>query len=467
MKKCLANIVGLFLLATLGTADAAQELTSEEALVILQRMMNALPAGRWIERGVLKTNRTNSQNDGQRVLVERITSYVEPNRVLQESEVIRQTGELGMPESGTRPEVKKRIDSAKQLNMIAPPPTKMAVLMEQGRFLTYVTEPFRSAMIDESARIPYQQGNFVLSAGLFQKQGFLSQKNLGIATLSGKKDPGGSFLEVTVVRPDFTAVIAIDPKTVRPLSCTITEKNERSQLWEYEWASDGRAIPAQVTITKKSNGFSETDNFRYQLVSEVAKPEDFKVEFHYGAAVEYFPPPDSGVRGSIVYIHNPAIDVQNLVARRLQFVLSRQERKNCATAILSAVEEKFGVAFGDTSGLVHFPDANQAPGKSPVGVTSAIEIRDTVRSKSLYSEIVRTDLQHLVGLGDGTMAVMHLPNRQHFTIFVGLYQGKDVWVSQADTRRCLYILNHTDLDAWDGTTILISSKPIDLRGSRG
>ncbi len=84
-----------------------------------------------------------------------------------------------------------------------------------------------------------------------------------------------------------------------------------------------------------------------------------------------------------------------------------------------------------------------------------------VRSKGLYSEIVRTDLQHLVGLGDDAMAVMHLPNRQHFTIFVGVYAGKDVWVSQSDTRRCLYILNRTDLDAWKGTTILISSKPID------
>ncbi len=65
------------------------------------------------------------------------------------------------------------------------------------------------------------------------------------------------------------------------------------------------------------------------------------------------------------------------------------------------------------------------------------------------------------------MAILHLANRQHFTIFVGVYGGKDVWVSQSDTRKCLYILNRTDLNAWKGTTILISAKPIPLVGSAG
>lgn len=460
------SVVSIVLLAMCGSADGAQELTSEESFTIIQRMMDSLPAGQWVARGVLKTDRTESVNGGEGVLVDRITSYVEPDRVLQEFQVVRQTGKVEVPEY-LPPETEKAINTIRDLGMAAPPPTKRVVLMEKGRFLSYVSEPFHAAMIDESGRIPYHQGSFILSAGLFQKEGFLSKGKLRLATLSGRREPAGHFLEVTVTRADLTAVIALDPKTIRPLSCTISEKNERSQFWEYEWASDGRAIPAQVTITKNSKGFSRTDNFRYQLVSEAVKPEDFRVEFQYGAGVEYFPPPGSGVRGSIVYIYNPAIDAQNLVARRLQFVLSRQERKNCATAVLNAVEEKFGVAFGDTSGLVHFPDANQTPGKNPVGVTSAIEIRDMVRSRGLHSEIVRTDIEHLAALGDDTMAVMHLPNRRHFTIFVGVYGRKDVWVSQSDTRKCLYILNRTDLDAWNGTTILISSKPIDLRGSAG
>ncbi len=367
MKKSLIHVVGIVLLATSGSADGAQELTSEESLAMIQRMMDSLPTGRWIERGVLNIDYTRSQNDGQGVLVQKIKSYVEPHRVLQEFQVVSQTGAMEIPA-----QAKKAIDTAKDLGIATPPPTKRIMLIEEQRFLSYTSEPFYSAMIDESGRIPYQQGNVFLSAGLFQKQGFLSQEKLRMATLSGKKDPAGRFLEITVTRPDFTAVIAIDPQRVKPLSCTISEKNERSQLWEYEWASDGRAVPAQVTITKNSKGSSETDNFRYQLVSKTVKAEDFRVEFHYGAGVEYFPPANSGIRGSIVYRHNPFMDVQPLIARRLQFVLSRQERKNCATAILNAVEEKFGVAFGDTSNLVHFPDANQAPGKSPVGVTSAV-----------------------------------------------------------------------------------------------
>jgi hypothetical protein len=462
MKKSLIHVVGIVLLAILGSADGAQELTSEESLAMIQRMMDSLPAGQWIERGVLHIDHTRSQNDGQGVLVQKIKSYVEPHRVLQEFQVVSQTGTMEVPA-----QAKKAVDTAKDLGIATPPPTKRIMLIEEQRFLSYTSEPFHSAMIDESGRIPYQQGNLFLSAGLFQKQGFLSQEKLRIATLSGKTDGAGRFLEITVTRPDFTAVITVDPKTLRPLSCKIDEKDDRAQMREYEWANDGRPIPAQVTITKNSKGLSETDNFRYQLVSEAVKPGDFEVEFQYGAGVEYFPPSNSGIRGSIVYRHNPSIDVQALITRRVQFVLSRQERKNCATAILNAVEEKFGVAFGDTSSIVHFPDANQAPGKNLVGVTSAVEIRDMVRSKGLYSEIVRTDLQHLVGLGDDAMAVMHLPNRQHFTIFAGVYREKDVWVSQSDTRKCLYILNRTDLDAWNGTTILISSKPIDLRASAG
>jgi hypothetical protein len=262
-------------------------------------------------------------------------------------------------------------------------------------------------------------------------------------------------------------VIALDPAALRPLSCGIHEKNERTQLWEYEWAGEGGGIPAQVTITKKFKSSSLMDNFRYQLVSKDTKAEDFRVLFAYGTAVEYFPPPNGSKSESIIYIYNPTVDVQALIARRLQFVLSSQERKNCATAVLNAVEEKFGVAFGDTSGIVHVPDANQAAGKKPVGTTSAIEIRDLVRRKGLYSEIVRTDIEHLGALGNDTMAILHLPNRKHFTTFVGVYGRKDVWVSQSDTPKCLYILNHTDLDAWNGTTILISSKPIPMERSSG
>ncbi|MCX5646846.1 MAG: hypothetical protein NTZ17_19535 [Phycisphaerae bacterium] len=466
MKLFQMWMVGLALWATWGTGAGAQDLTSEESRAILQKMMDSLPADRWIERGVLEINHTRLQNDGQAVLVQKITNYVEPNLVLQEFQVVSQTGNMELPVP-MRPEAKKAIDTAKELGTLIPPPTKRITLMEQERFLTYASEPFHSATIDESGRFPYQQYNLFLSAGLFQKQGFLSPENLRLATVSGKKGPAANLLEITVARPDFTVMIALDPKTLRPLSCKIDDKNERSQLWEYEWANDGRSIPAQVTITKKSKKSSEVDNFRYQLVSDATKAENFRVEFAYGTPVQYFPPPNSNSSQSIVYIHNPAIDVQALIARRFQFALSPQKAKNCATAVLNAVEDRFGVAFGDTSAIVHIPDANPVDGKKPVGTTSAIEIRDMVRSKGLYSEIVRTDIEHLAALGKDTMAIMHLPNRRHFTIFVGVYGGKDVWVSQSDTRKCLYILNRGDLDAWKGTTILISSKPIPLAGGAG
>jgi hypothetical protein len=466
MKNTLMCLAGLVLLATVGPAKAAQELSSEESLAIIQKMMNSLPVGRWIEKGVLRVDHTKSQNDGQTVLVETITNYVEPARVLREFQVVRQSGKMEMP-SGVPPEVKKAIESAKNSGSISRSPTKRISLMEEGRLLNYTIEPFLSATIDESGRFPYQQYNFFLSAGLFQKQGFLSKENLRLATVSGSRDAASNSLEVTLTRPDFTAVIALDPKTIRPLSCTIHETNENSQLWEYEWANDGRSIPTQVTITKSSRGVSETDNFRYQLVSETTKPENFLVELAYGTTVEYLPPPSAGELGSVVYIHNPYVDVQGLIARRFQFVLSRQKSKNCATAVLNAVEEKFGVAFGDTSGLVHVSDANQPAGMKSAGVTRATEIRDMARSKGLYSEIVRTDIDHLAALGDDAMAILHLPNRQHFVIFAGVYGGNDVWVSQSDTPKCLYILNRGDLDAWKGTTILISFKPIPLAKNAG
>ncbi len=466
MKKILSCLAGLGLVVTLGTARGAQRLNTEEALVVIQRMMDSLPGGRWIEKGVLKVDHTRSQNDGQAVLVETVTNYVEPTRVLQEFQVVSQTGKMGVP-GGIPPEVNKAIESAKNSGITSRSPTKRISLMEEGRLLNYTTEPFHSATIDESGRFPYQQYILFLSAGLFQKEGFLSKENLRLATVSARKDPVSNSLEITVARPDFTAVIALDPKTLRPLSCKINEKNERYQLWEYEWADPGRSIPAQVTITKKTKSSSVMDNFRYQWVSDTVKPENFRVEFAYGTAVEYFPPPNGSKPESIIYIHNPAIDVQSLIARRLQFMLSPQKQKNCATAILNAVEEKFGVAFGDTSRLVHLADANQVGGKKPVGTTSAIEIRDLVRAKGLYSEIVRTDIEHLAALGNDTMAVLHLPNRKHFTTFVGVYARKDVWVSQADTPKCLYILNHGDLEAWKGTTILISSKPIPMARSSG
>jgi hypothetical protein len=467
MKKSLLNMAGLVLWATWGAGAGAQELPRAESLALLQKMMDSLPAGRWIDRGVLTIDHTRSQNDGRAVLVERITNYVEPHRVLQEFEVVRQTGRMEIPGDNMPSEVRKAIDTTKDSGRVPASPTKRIVLMTEDRFLTYACEPFRSATIDESGRFRYQQYNLVLSAGLFQKDGLLSQESLRLATVSGKKDPAGNSLEITVVRPDFTVVIALDDGTVRPRSCKVHEKNENSQLWEYEWAGDGRALPLQVTITRQSESFSMVDNFRYQFVSDTTKPENFRVEFQYNTSVQYSPPPNAGGLGDIVYHHNPAVDVQSLIARRLQFVLSPQKRKNCATAALHAVEERFGVAFGDTSGIVHVADANQPAEKQPIGTTSAIEIRDLVRRKGLHSEIVRTDIEHLAALGNDTMAILHLPNRKHFTILVGVYGKKDVWVSQSDTRKCLYILNRGDLDAWKGTTILISSKPIPVAGSTG
>jgi hypothetical protein len=461
------QIASFVLCVMWGTAGRAEELTSEASLAVIQRMMDSLPAGRWIERGVLKIDHTQSQNDGQAVLVEKVTNYVEPNRVLQEFDVVSRTGKMEM-RSSLPPEAQKVLESAEDAGITLPPPTRRIVLTEEGRYLTYISAPYQLATIDESGRFPYQQYNLFLSAGLFQKQGFLSQENLRLATVFGKKDPVGNSLEITVVRPDFTAVIALDPGALRPLSCKINEKNERSQVWEYEWATDGRAIPAQVTITKKSKGRSEMDNFRYQRVSDTTELKDFRVAFQYNTNVEYSPPSTGGSAvGAIFYRHNSDIDAQAMIARRIQFVLSPQKAKNCATAALKAVEEKFGVAFGDTSAIVHLADANQAAGKRPLGVTSAVEIRDLARSKGLYSEVVRTDMDHLAALGNDTMAILHLPNRNHFIIFVGLYARKDVWVSQADTRKCLYILGKGDLEAWKGTAILISSRAIPVPEANG
>jgi hypothetical protein len=462
MRKSWRYIASLVLCMTLGTVGRAEELTSEASLAVIQRMMDSLPAGRWIEKGVLKIDHTQSQNDGQAVLVEKVTNYVEPNRVLQEFDVVSRTGKMEMRAS-LPPEAQKVLESAEHAGITLPPPIKRIVLTEEGRYLTYISAPYQLGTIDESGRFPYQQYNLFLSAGLFQKQGFLSQENLRLATVSGKKDSVVNSLEITVARPDFTAVIALDPATTKPLSCRIQEKNEKSQVWEYDWGGAGKSIPAQVTITKKSKGRAEMDNFRYQRVSDTTKPEDFRVEFQYNTNVEYSPPSTGGSAvGAIFYRHNSDIDAQTPIARRIQFVLSPQNRKNCATAALMAVEEKFGVAFGDTSAIVHLADANQAAGKRPLGVTSAVEIRDLARSKGLHSEVVRTDIEHLATLGKDTLAILHLPNRNHFIIFVGLYGRKDVWVSQSDTRKCLYILGRGDLDAWKGTTILISSKPIPL-----
>lgn len=460
------HIVGLALCVTWGTTGRAEELSSEASLAVIQKMMDSLPAGRWIEKGILKIDHTLSQKNGQAVLVEAITNYVEPHRVLQEFETVSRTGKMEIP-SNLPPKAKKTLESGEDAGIMAPPPTKRTVLMDEERLLKYTSAPYQLAMIDESGRFPYRQHNLLLSAGLFQKQGFLSPEHLRIAKVSGEKDPAGNFLEITVARSDFIAVIALDPGTVRPLSCKIDEMNGNSQLWEYEWANDGRSIPAQVTITKNSKGSSQTDNFRYQVASDTTKPEDFLVEFEYGATVEYFPPAMSSRVDAIVYLHNPAIDAQALIARRIQFILSPQERKNCATAALKAVEEKFGVAFGDTSAIVHLADGNQVGGKGPLALTSAVEIRDLARSKGLYSEVVRTDIEHLDAMGKDTLAILHLPNRQHFVIFLGVHREKDVWVSQADTRKCLYILGKGDLEAWKGTTILISSKPIPLAGSAG
>ncbi len=459
MRKSWMHIASLALCVTWGTAGRAEELSAEASRAVIQRMIDSLPAGRWIERGVLKIDHTQSLNDGQAVLVEKVTNYVEPDRVLQEFDVVSRTGKTEV-HAVLPAAAKKILESAESAGITTPPPTKQIVLREEGRLLTYTSAPFRLATIDESGRFPYQQYNLFLSAGLFQKQGFLSPENLRLATVSGKKDPVGNSLEITVARPDFTAVIALDPATMKPLSCKIHEKNEKSQVWEYEWGGEGKSLPAQVTITKKSRGRSEMDNFRYQRVSDTTEMKDFRVDFQYNTNVEYFPPSTDSAGGAIIYRHNPDIDAQALIARRIQFVLSPQERKNCATAALKAVEEKFGVAFGDTSAIVHLADANQAAGKRPLGVTSAVEIRDLARSKGLYSEVVRTDIEHLAVLGKDTMAILHLPNRNHFILFVGLYGRKDVWVSQSDTRKCLYILGKGDLEAWKGTAVLISSKPI-------
>jgi hypothetical protein len=464
MSKRILSLIAVFIISGTALSSSQNTMTREESIQILGKMKEVLPAAQWVSHGTLKTLRTVYKRDADgknSVAVDEVTIYTDGSRLLQRTKSIRKEG------VESKPRVPEELKSRMKLGESSVSPTTTSMLFDDNnnRRIIYLEEPIATATIDETGRMKGGH-NGILTSGVFQREGILSDTSLGVSTVSGKKTSENT-AEITISRPDMTIIVTIDLKTYRPLLCNLRGFEGRSSLWEWEWPPEPCKMPLQVSISVNAdNGSSEASNFRHISVSDEVSPKDFELDFKYETPVTYYPPLNSGVKGSIVYRYNPRLDLQRFISLRIQYELSQQKLKNCATASLMYVADALGVNLGDTSSLVHLnPNASK---DEPKNQSDALEIRNFLREKGLYCEAIKSSFDFLrprdnasMVLDKDTVVIIRIIERfPHFVVLVAL-EGKDVWVGDFDSPKCLRTLIPKAVKEWDGASILVSSKPLD------
>jgi hypothetical protein len=92
-------------------------------------------------------------------------------------------------------------------------------------------------------------------------------------------------------------------------------------------------------------------------------------------------------------------------------------------------------------------------------------MKDFVQRSGLYCRAVRTDVETLKGVS-GCQVILHFPGKNHFVALEGI-DNEYAWSVDLSKDRFYYRtdLNFLDMDWTDGTALLISDRPIQLRGN--
>jgi hypothetical protein len=182
---------------------------------------------------------------------------------------------------------------------------------------------------------------------------------------------------------------------------------------------------------------------------------NLSVDYELGALIEY----RSNVTDKpALYRYSYTVDLDQLLTERLDYAASESvQAQNCATAALKYAASKFGrdLTYRQLAQMV------DRPGRA----TSLNTMKDFAERSGLYCRAVRTDVQTLKGLS-GCQVILHFPKKNHFVALEGI-DDEYAWSVDLSKDKFYYRtdLNFLDMDWTEGTALLISDRPILLRGN--
>jgi hypothetical protein len=181
----------------------------------------------------------------------------------------------------------------------------------------------------------------------------------------------------------------------------------------------------------------------------------FSVDYEPDALIEY----RSNVTSKpALYYYSYTADTDQLLTERLDYAATESvHAQNCATAALKYAASRLGrdLTYQQLAPLVNVSD----------GTTSLDTMKDFVQRSGLYCRAVRTDVEALKSIS-GCQVILHFPKKNHFVALEEI-DNEYAWTVDLSKDKFYYRtdLNFLDMDWADGTALLISSRPIQLRGN--
>ena len=333
-----------------------------------------------------------------------------------------------------------------------------------GQKYTMYSLPANQVMVDTTNSFPHVV-NGPLTAGIVPwGYGLYMYKNLSAATSSATEMyiNGQTQIHLTLNNSDGSEMsFVLDAGRNYAVISHSTEGPDKIISMQYDnyQLVSGVLVPMTISIEQYdafTNRLLATDFWNITSISgDTPSIGNLSVDYEPGALIEY----RSNVTDKpALYRYSYTVDLDQLLTERLDYAASESvQAQNCATASLKYAASKFGrdLTYRQLAQMV------DRPGRA----TSLNTMKDFAERSGLYCRAVRTDVQTLKGLS-GCQVILHFPKKNHFVALEGI-DDEYAWSVDLSKDKFYYRtdLNFLDMDWTEGTALLISDRPILLRGN--
>jgi len=333
-----------------------------------------------------------------------------------------------------------------------------------GQKYTRYSLPANRVMVDTTNSDPHVV-NGPLTAGIVPwGYGLYTYKNLSAATSSATEMyiNGQTQIHLTLNNSDGSEMsFVLDAGRKYALISHSTDCSDKviSRQYDNYQLVSGALVPMTILIEEydtQTNRLLATDFWNITSINgDIPSIGNLSVEYEPGALVEY----RSNVTDkTALYRYSYTADLDQLLTERLDYAASESiQAQNCATAALKYAASKFGrdLTYGQLAQMVDRAG----------GMTSFDTMKDFAGRSGLYCRAVKTDVQTLKALS-GCQVILHFPKKDHFVALEGI-DDEYAWSVDLSKDKFYYRtdLNFLDMDWTEGTALLISDRPIQLRGN--
>jgi hypothetical protein len=335
-----------------------------------------------------------------------------------------------------------------------------------GRKFTFYSVSGNQAIVDEKGDFP-NVVNGPLTAGIVPwGYGRLSYDELSAskATAVEVDMDGRTEIHLTINNSDGTEMLFImEPeKNYAVLSCLFTGRDSiNARQYDNFRLISGTWIPTTMLIEEYddlANDPLASDLWMFTRISSaIPKLDSFRVDYKSNALVEYR---SLKTEKSLIYHYADNVDIERVLSEVSAVAASEGSlamQENCATVALDYAAQQLGKEVADKrlTRLVSESDST----------TSLYTMKQFVQSLGLHCRVVKTDIETLKKLSD-CKAILHLPKKEHF-VLVDHIDDKDVWIFDLAGNKFFYSadINSFAMDWNEGTALLISRQPIQLKGN--